>query len=76
MSLESALMKKYVLGGFLVILDILLTVLENEVFNLDPGALFSVAVIAVIVIIFVIALARQPSDNKDLSFRVSYLSSR
>lgn len=71
MSLQSTLMQKYVLGGFLVILNCLLTVLENEVFDLDPGALFSVTVIAVIVIIFVIALARQPSDNKDLSFRVS-----
>ncbi|KAG8178777.1 hypothetical protein JTE90_022408 [Oedothorax gibbosus] len=63
----------YGIGFFIVILDILLTTLEDDLYNLDGGALFSVCIMAVFIIILVIALARQPSDNKDLTFRVPWV---
>ncbi|GBM60617.1 High affinity cationic amino acid transporter 1 [Araneus ventricosus] len=59
--------------GFLIVLDILLTVLEDDLYDLDPGAWFSVGIIFLFVIIFTTALARQPSDNKKLSFKVPWV---
>lgn len=57
-------------GVLIVALDILIVVLENDLYALDPGALFSIGVFFIFVIIGTIAVARQPSDNKTLSFKV------
>ncbi|KAF8795767.1 Cationic amino acid transporter 2 like protein [Argiope bruennichi] len=61
------------IGGFLIILDVLLTVLEDDLYVMDPGAWFSVGSMFVIVVILTVALARQPSDNKKLSFKVPWV---
>ncbi|GIY77541.1 high affinity cationic amino acid transporter 1, partial [Caerostris darwini] len=62
-----------VIGILLVILDTLLTVLEDDLYMLDPGALFSVGVLGFLVVIATIALGRQPADNRKLSFRVPWV---
>ncbi|GFR07784.1 high affinity cationic amino acid transporter 1, partial [Trichonephila clavata] len=59
-----------IIGVFIITLDILVVVLEDDLYSLDPGALFSVGVFFLFIIIGTIAVARQPSDNKTLSFKV------
>ncbi|XP_042911215.1 high affinity cationic amino acid transporter 1 isoform X2 [Parasteatoda tepidariorum] len=73
LSSKVSMMLIYCIGILLVVLDILLTVLDSEIFALDPGALFSVSSIAIIVIIATIALSRQPTDNRSLTFRVPWV---
>lgn len=59
-----------IIGSLLIVLDILLNVLEDDLFAQDTGALVTVGFVFIIVSIIVIALAMQPSDQQSLAFRV------
>lgn len=61
------------LGVFVITIDVLLDVLEDDLFSMDVGALTTVGFIFTIIVILVIALATQPSDQKKLSFRVRFI---
>lgn len=57
----------------MIVLDLLLNILEDDLFDLDIGALVTCGFVLVIVCTFVIALATQPSDQQKLSFKVSVI---
>lgn len=63
----------FFLGVFLITIDVLLDVLEDDLFSMDTGALTTVGFVFIIIVILVIALAMQPCDQKKLSFRVCFI---
>lgn len=52
------------------VLGILLVVLQEEIADGDVGALVGVSILAVLVLVNVVVIARQPESKKKLSFKV------
>ncbi|XP_035232940.1 high affinity cationic amino acid transporter 1-like [Stegodyphus dumicola] len=62
-----------VLVVFVTVMDIILATFEDELFNLDVGASATALMMLILVIITTCALARQPSDQQKLAFRVPWV---